>query len=339
MKSNNVKTSTNVEAVLSLFRPYFEDETVNEIRVNRYGEVVTEHRDGKCRLHEDSRLTKRFVQSLTSALCHYNMKGQGKVNDLQLPDGSRGIIILPPAALKGTVLICFRKHLKVSKSIRDYSVEGRFKNISVIRNTDSIDLNSFEKYMLQLQENNEYEKFFEQAVKNKLNIAIAGSTGSGKSTFTQSLIDEIPSNERLLIMEDVHEVGSSHHDEVGYLSYGESGTNRLSAEECLKTCMRLTPDRIILTELRDEAAWDYLDSANTGHPGSIFSVHASSAKDTPHRIAKLVKQSPIGRTLDQDTIMKTIIGTIDLVVYLENKEVTEVLYDPLYKKQVKYGEK
>ena len=107
----------------------------------------------------------------------------------------------------------------------------------------------------------------------------------------------------------------------------------MSARECLKLCMRLSPDRIFLTELRDDAAWDYLAGANTGHPGGIFSTHADSAASTPARIATLVKASEIGRALDYDVIMKTINTTLDVVVYMEKREVLEILYDPMFKKQ------
>ena len=101
----------------------------------------------------------------------------------------------------------------------------------------------------------------------------------------------------------------------------------------LKACMRLSPDRIAMTELRDDAAWDYINSLNTGHPGGITSTHADDAKSTFSRIALLIKQTGVGQTLDYDVIMKTLYTTIDVVVYMEHRQIVEVLYDPAFKKR------
>jgi type IV secretion system protein VirB11 len=135
------------------------------------------------------------------------------------------------------------------------------------------------------------------------------------------------------MLEDVHEVSSNNLDEIGYMMYGDK-EGRISAAACLKACMRLSPDRIFLTELRDDAAWNYLNSANTGHPGSIFSTHADSVLETPGRIADLVKASPVGIGLDYDMILRTIHRTIDVIIHMEKWEVKQVYYDPLFKKQI-----
>lgn len=88
-----------------------------------------------------------------------------------------------------------------------------------------------------------------------------------------------------------------------------------------------------MTELRDDAAWDYLAGANTGHPGSIFSTHAENAEATPTRIATLVKASEVGRLLDYEVIMKTINTTLDVIVFMKDRQIIDVLYDPHFKKQ------
>lgn len=92
-----------------------------------------------------------------------------------------------------------------------------------------------------------------------------------------------------------------------------------------------------LTELRDDAAWDYLTGANTGHPGGIFSTHADNAATTFARIATLVKASDVGRTVDHDVILKTVITTVDVVIYMADREVKEIYYDPLYRRRQLIG--
>lgn len=185
--------------------------------------------------------------------------------------------------------------------------------------------------MLELLDKDDLVSFFKIAVRNKLNIVVSGSTGSGKSTFTRSLLREVPYTERIVVSEDVHEIGSDLHHEMVYMLYGDQD-GRLAPAVSLKACMRLSPDRIMMTELRDDAAWDYINSLNTGHPGGITSTHADDAKSTFSRIALLIKQTGVGQTLDYDVIMKTLYTTIDVVVYMEHRQIVEVLYDPAFKK-------
>lgn len=181
------------------------------------------------------------------------------------------------------MLMSIRKHLPVSKSLSQLAQEGRFAKVRHRKQSEQFMLEPFEEELLELLEKGDVEGFLTQAVKTKRNIAVAGPTGSGKTTLTRSLMGAVPTIERVLLMEDTHEIDDNRLDEVGYLMYGE-GDGRMSARECLKLCMRLSPDRIFLTELRDDAAWDYLAGANTGHPGGIFSTHADSAASTPNSL-------------------------------------------------------
>ncbi|WP_179208215.1 ATPase, T2SS/T4P/T4SS family, partial [Klebsiella pneumoniae] len=99
---------------------------------------------------------------------------------------------------------------------------------------------------------------------------------------------------------------------------------RVSATDALRACMRLTPGRIIMTELRDDAAWDYLKALNTGHPGGVMSTHANSARDAFNRIGLLIKATPIGRMLDMSDIMRMLYSTIDVVVHMEKRKIKEI---------------
>ncbi|MEN8517791.1 ATPase, T2SS/T4P/T4SS family [Burkholderia sp. RS02] len=329
----------NNRSLLSTLGPlqeYFDDPDVFELRVNKFGQLVCATTKGRV-FHDLSFLTRAYLERLTDTLCNANGLPRLPVNDLMLPDGSRAIICWPPAVLEDTVLIAFRKHLAVDKTLPELREEGRFKHLKIRTHVDAGKLTPFEEEMLALRDEvsrtGDPVAFFEKAVTGKLNIAVAGATGSGKSTFTRTLLKYVPRTERVMILEDTHEVGSEDLNEVGYLVYGEQ-EGRLSARSCLKTCMRLSPDRIFLTELRDDAAWDYIKSANTGHPGGIFSTHSNSAGETPTRIADLVKSSEVGRNLDYDMILRTIHATLDVIIYMKDWNVVELLYDPLYKKQL-----
>lgn len=327
-----IARDASVLATLEPLRRFFADPEVFEVRINKFGQVVTVTVDGRS-YHDVPEVSQTYLERLTNTLLHWNGLPRAPINDVLLPDGSRGIIAWPPAVLEGTVAMAFRKHLAVNKSLGELKAEGRFAGFKHRKHEDANRLESFEEQLLEHLRAAELEEFFSLAVRTRRNIAVSGATGSGKSTFHRTLLMEVPVDERVVLMEDVHEVASDKHREIVYMMYGRQ-EGRVSATECLRACMRLSPDRIFMTELRDDAAWDYLAGANTGHPGGIFSTHADSALTTPARIATLVKASEVGRLLDYDVIMKTINTTLDVIVYMENRQIVEVLYDPLHKKKL-----
>jgi len=320
------------EANLAPLSAYLHDPDVYEIRINKFGQVVCVTSNER-RLIVDEAITHDYLYALTDYLLNLNGLPRTPVSYVTLPGGERGTFCWPPAVLEGTVLVAIRKHLPVSKSLRQLKTEGRFKKTKFRKQSEQLALEPFEQQLLALCEAGDVEGFLSLAVKTKRNVAIAGPTGSGKTALTRSLMDEVPTGDRVMLLQDTHEIDDARLDEVGYLMYGAEADGRMSPRDCLKLCMRLSPDRIFLAELRDDAAWDYLASANTGHPGGIFSTHADSAASTPARIATLVKASEIGRALDYEVIMKTITTTLDVVVYMENREVLEILYDPVAKKK------
>jgi type IV secretion system protein VirB11 len=110
------------------------------------------------------------------------------------------------------------------------------------------------------------------------------------------------------------------------------GAERVSASECLESCMRQSPDRIFLSELRGDEAWEYLTSLNTGHPGSITTTHANTALQTFERVATLIKKSEVGRKLNMETIMQVLYYTINVVLFLSKFKLIEVFYDPIFAK-------
>jgi len=316
---------------LSALRGYLADPDVFEVRINKYRQVVCDTVKGRI-FHDDPAITEQYVASLLGHLLHINQLDLGPINNVQLPDGSRCIFCLPPAVIEGTTLVCIRKHLPVSKSLEELRDEGRFEGVVHKKLADQFELKPFEKQLLKYLDEGDIVSFNRLAVMNHLNIAVAGATGSGKTTYTRTLLREVPPEERVILLEDVHEVDVTHLDEVGYMLYGDQA-GRLSARAALKACMRLSPDRIFMTELRDEAAWDYLSMSNTGHPGGIFSTHADSATSTPLRVATLVKESKSGAHLDWEVIMKTVTSAIDVVIFMEKRQVKEILYDPIGKRR------
>jgi len=181
--------------------------------------------------------------------------------------------------------------------------------------------------MLEAKANRDLDTFFSIAVDQKLNICSAGPTGSGKTTFTKALVDMIPASERLITIEDTHELFLPNHPNHAHLFYKE----HITAKMIVAASMRLKPDRIFLTELRGDEAWDYLSALNTGHPGGLTSVHANDARSVHYRIAQLAKESATGQTMDYDYILNTVRSTIDVVCFFDRTYMTELYYDPVEK--------
>src|SRR6185437_1513250 len=154
-------------------------------------------------------------------------------------------------------------------------------------------LDETEQELLRLLAGEQYEAFMRLAVKSRKNILVSGPTGSGKTTWTKALIREIASEERLITIEDAEELVLDRHPNHVRLFYSkdDQGLARVTPKQLLESCLRMKPDRILLAELRAEEAFDYLRNVNSGHPGSITSIHAASAELAFEQLVLLVKES------------------------------------------------
>ena len=171
------------------------------------------------------------------------------------------------------------------------------------------------------------------AVRSRKNILVSGPTGSGKTTCTKALIREIPRDERLITIEDAEELVLEHPNHVRlFYSKDDQGLARVTPKQLLESCLRMKPDRILLAELRAEEAFDYLRNVNSGHPGSITSVHAASAELAFEQLVLLVKQSRAGQELPRSDIKALLYLLVDVVIQfgVERHErfIKEIWYDP-----------
>src|SRR6202012_5297587 len=196
-----------------------------------------------------------------------------------------------------------------------------------------------EKQLLQLLASGQYEAFMRLAVKGRKNILVSGPTGSGKTTWTKALIREIPSDERLVTIEDAKELVLDRHSNHVRLFYSkdDQGLARVTPKQLLEACLRMKPDRILLAELRSEEAFDYLRNVNSGHPGSITSVHAASAELAFEQLVLLVKQSRAGAELARSDIKNLLYLLVDVVIQFgverHRRFVSEIWYDPVRKRR------
>jgi type IV secretion system protein VirB11 len=166
---------------------------------------------------------------------------------------------------------------------------------------------------------------------------ISGATGSGKTTFAKGLVQLIPSDERLITIEDARELVLPHRNVVNLVFAKDGqGLARVGAKELLESALRMRPDRILLQELRDGTAFFYLRNVNSGHPGSITTIHADSAELAFEQLTLLVKESEGGHDLARDDIRSLLHLLVDVVVQMKRENgrfrVTEVWFEPLRKR-------
>ena len=303
--------------------------------VNRPGEVFVEGPRGWTR-HTVPALTALHLQNLAvaaAAQTRQDVTPEYPIVSTVLPDGERCQIVVPPAVPPGTISLTIRKVARLTMTLDEFERRDLFRGVEVAHN----DLTSEEEELVRLRDRGEWRTFLEQAVKSRRNIVIAGATGSGKTTLAKGLVACIPPDERILTIEDTPELTIPHANHVRLL-YAKDGLGiaRLGPRELLELALRMRPDRILLQELRDGSAFTYLRTVNSGHPGSITTVHADSARLAFEQLTLLVKESAEGRELDREDIRRLLDLSVDVVVHMTRRDgryrISEVYYDPAAKR-------
>lgn len=340
-KSNELEAKT-VKLMLQPLQHFLDDDAVTEITINQPKEVWVKGFEG-WQPHTLDDLTESHINSLITSVYSYNNLREQSIGSLLMPDGSRCQILRFPATLDDQVSFTIRKHSTVSFTLDQLLKGGAFddwKDVSFNKTIDSVSkekgfetITDKDRELIELKADKKIIEFLEKCVLYQKNIVIAGKTGSGKTTFAKSLITIIPEDERIITIEDVHELHLPNHPNHLHMMFG-SAKGRITAFDALMSCMRVSPDRILLAELRGGETWEYLMSLNTGHPGGITTVHSNGAVHTFDRIAGLVKSSDVGRTVDMEAIKMILYSTVDVVLFFDKRKLKEVYFDPMFAKKM-----
>jgi pilus assembly protein CpaF len=284
-----------------------EDPTIDEIMVNgprniyieRYGKIERVSATFESEAH-----VSRIIDRIVSPLGRRVDEGQPFV-DARLLDGSRVNVIIPPLALAGPT-ITIRKFAKKPFTLDDLIQRGTFTS--------------------------EFVEFCKACVESKLNIVISGGTGSGKTTTLNILSGFIPSRERIITIENAAELQLRQEHVIGLESRPPNieGRGEVTMRDLVVNTLRMRPDRIIVGECRAGEALDMLQAMNTGHEGSMTTVHANTPRDAIHRLETMVLMA--GVDLPLRAIREQIAGAIDLIIQIARMrdgtrkvvEVTEV---------------
>ncbi|WP_336294540.1 P-type DNA transfer ATPase VirB11 [Bartonella sp. CB169] len=344
----NDETVTIVLTKLEPIDAFLKDENLFEIVINRPYQVMTEGIEG-WKTIEVPTLSFNELMGIAKVVASYskqNISDKNPILSATLPNNERIQIVIPPVMEKNTISMTIRKPSSQNFSLEDLANKGLF---SLCEQVSFTPLNDYQSRFNELKSaehnlataycNKDFVSFLNQAVKWQKNILISGKTGSGKTTLSKALIAKIPNDERIITIEDTPELIIPHPNHVSMI-YSKDGHGLASVgpKELLESALRMRPDRILLQELRDGTAFYYIRNVNSGHPGSITTVHAATALAAFEQMTLLVKESDGGGDLERDDIRGLLISMIDIIIQCKRVEgqfkVTEIYYDPFKQRNI-----
>ena len=285
---------------------------VSELSVNRPGEVWLEIGDSMERL-EVPLLTLDHLKQLARLIAQYSEQVISEEQPLlsaTLPGGYRVQVVYPPAVEPATIALSIRR-----QAIYDIGLEKwptLTYDASCLTNAAAEDTDC---HLRELHATTRFTDFITAAVRARKNILISGGTSTGKTTFLNACLKHIPSVERIITIEDAREVYPQHPNRLHLLaSRGDQGRAKVTAQQLLEASLRLRPDRIILGEIRGTECVSYWSAINSGHPGSLTSVHADTPQLAFEKLVMLGMQSGLGFT--RAHIVDYLRTTVDVVVQL-----------------------
>lgn len=286
-----------LDAYLSCFGEWLDDPEVSEIMINRPGQLLIE-RFGAIELHRDAKIDDQLLQRLAEQVARVSSQGVSRERPLlgaTLPNGHR-VQFVAPSATRGHWALAIRRHRLVDLALEAYD-HGPLQRVGQEEMPDPVD---------------QPIRFLKEAVRRRQTILISGGTSTGKTTFLNALLREVPADERVIVVEDTPEVRLHGANDVGLIAVkGDNGEALLGVDDLLQAALRLRPDRILLGELRGKEAVSFLRAVNTGHPGSFSTIHANSPEGALEQLALMVIQSGLGLSrTDTITYARSVVDVI-----------------------------
>ena len=275
---------------MDVIEPLMQDPTITEIMVNGPDKIFYERggRLYKSDIKFKDEETLKTVISCFFANRNRPLNEANPISDLRLPDGSRANAVLPPIASQTTVTI--RKFTGISHDIVTLIRQGFISE--------------------------EAARFLSNCVRNKKTIFLSGGTGSGKTTFLNSLSSFIPKDERVVTIEDSAELNLQGIDNLVRMEArlpGPDGSGEVNIGMMIRASLRMRPDRIIVGEVRGSESADMMNALNTGHPGSMCTGHANSCFEMLERLTGMVMA---GSNLPYDAIVTQLSMGIDIILHI-----------------------
>jgi type IV secretion system protein VirB11 len=281
----------------------------NEAWVERMGEMFRVELPGYDLKHLKS-LGRLIAQSTEQKISE-----ETPLLSATLPSGYRIQVIFPPACEINTVVMSIRKESDMQWGLNDFEEMGMFAN-TIFEET----VNESDIILSKLLKANRIKDFVKKAISMKKNIIVSGGTSTGKTTFINGCIKAIPKTERLISVEDTREIKFYVHPNRVHLlaSRGGQGRAQVTTQTLIEACLRLRPDRIIVGELRGSEAFAFLRAINTGHPGSLSTLHADTPQMALQQLKLMVMQAGLG--MEPADVLDYIKNVIDIVIQLKKGE-------------------
>ena len=322
---------TALDTFLEPLSALFAEEGIQEISINRPGEAWVE-KHGDMRYEALPQLTHEHLHSLAHLIAQSTSQSISEEKPLlsaTLPGGYRVQVVFPPACADNGIAMSIRKQAALLMNLDTYEQLGAFQQTKTgLGVHDPVD-----DILGDLYAKGDVKAFIAQAVKFKKNIIISGGTSTGKTTFMNAALTELPTHERIITVEDAREVQITHIPNRVHLmvSKGGQGRAKVTTQELIEACLRLRPDRIIVGELRGAEAFSYLRAVNTGHPGSIATIHSDSPTLAVEQLILMIMQADLGITRDQ--IKAYVESVIQVIIQLKRGEkgrryVSEIYFKP-----------
>ncbi len=276
---------------LDILQPVIDDKSITEVMINGPDKLFIERAGSVSRIFSAFESMEKLEDVIQTIVSRTNriVNEASPIVDITLPDGSRVNIVLKPVALNGPIMT-IRKFPDRPMTMEQLVEAGTLSS--------------------------EAARDLECLVGARFNIFICGGTGSGKTTFLNALSGYIPSDERLITIEDSAELQINSVENIVRLetrNANSEGRGRISMRELIKTSLRMRPERIIVGEVRGEEALDMLQAMNTGHDGSLSTGHANSAADMLKRLETMVLSAA---PLPLEAVRQQIASAIDIVIHL-----------------------
>lgn len=289
---------------LGIIERLLEDDKINEIMINSYDEIYLE-KDGKMYKSiykfKNNAEYERIIQKIVSEVGR-EVNTSKPIVDARIYDGSRVNIVLDPIS-KDNPAVTIRKF-----SNENYTID------------DLMNMGLFDK---------EVYDFLEVIIKSKYNIMIGGGTSSGKTTLLGALTNFIDKSERIITIEDSRELKIDLPNLISLQSReaNVSHGGNITMKDLIKNSLRMRPDRIIVGEVRADETLDMLQSMNTGHQGSLSTVHANSSRDMISRLETMVLRA--GDDIPLEAVKRLINSSIEIIIYLKKikniRKITEIV--------------
>lgn len=304
---------------LEPLKQFLDDPKVVEISVNRPGHVYVERLGADhMEFHEIPALTSAEIINIgerVAAATNQFISAANPILSAALPTSERIQVVLPPAALDGGA-ISIRKQVVSDFSLENYRDNGSLDHVSVAVGG----LSDTDRTLIVHLRRNDIYGFIKIAVLNRVSMLISGGTSSGKTTFLNACLKSIDPHERILTLEDTRELFPPQPNAVHLLaSKGDQGTAGVTIQNLLEASLRMRPDRLFVGEVRGSEAFSFLRAINTGHPGSMSTVHADTPLGAYEQLVMMVMQSGLSSAYSKADLMSYVRNVIPIVVQLRRE--------------------